>query len=326
MSEGEPVYNVRNLTKVFSAGFFRTSKIYALNNVSFDVNKGEVLSIVGESGSGKSTLLKVLLKVLPPTGGTIKFMGVDLDKWDLKEYWKRVQAVLQDPYASFNPFYKVDRVLELAAKRYRHDVPEAERPKLIRESLEFVGLRPDDVLGKYPHQLSGGQLQRIMIARALIIEPEVLLADEIVSMIDASLRANVLNLLYKLKKDRGLTVLFVTHDLSLASYIADKILVLYKGEIVEYGNVDSVYSKPMHPYTQLLMKSIPLISRKWSERITTVTIEYKMGYIKGCVFADRCPMARDVCRSQKPRLVEAEPGHWVACHFYQEAAGSWKGI
>ena len=326
MSSGEVLYEVRGLTKVFSAGFFRTTKIYALNNVSFDVNRGEVLSIVGESGSGKSTLLKILLKVLPPTSGAIRFMGRDLREWDPKPYWKRVQAVLQDPYASFNPFYKVDRTLELAAKHYRPDVPEAERPKLIREALEFVGLRPEEVLGKYPHQFSGGQLQRIMIARALIVEPDVLLADEPVSMIDASLRANILNLLYKLKRDRGLTVLFVTHDLSLASYIADRILVLYKGEVVEYGDVDRVYSRPSHPYTQLLMRSIPLISRKWTGKITTVTIEYKTGYIPGCVFADRCPLARDVCRSQKPALRPIEQDHLVACHYAAEAAKSWGGL
>jgi peptide/nickel transport system ATP-binding protein len=319
---GEELYEVKGLTKVFSTGFFRTTRIYALNNISFDLKEGEVLSIVGESGSGKSTLLKILMKVERPTSGTILYRGRPLERWDNREYWREVQAVLQDPYSSFNPFYRVERPLYMAAKTYMPSASEAERTKAIRESLEFVGLDPDETLGKYPHQLSGGQLQRIMIARALLIKPRVLLADEIVSMIDASLRANVLNLLYKLKTEAGVSVLFVTHDLGLASYIADRILVLYKGEIMEYGDVDSVYSRPAHPYTQLLMKSIPRITSRWRDRITTTTIEFKTGYIKGCVFADRCPFARDYCRSNKPTLKEVEPGHWASCHYALEALKS----
>ncbi|MGC9071297.1 MAG: ABC transporter ATP-binding protein [Acidilobus sp.] len=325
MGSGESLYEVEGLTKVFSTGFFRTTRIYALNNIAFDVREGEVLSIVGESGSGKSTLLKILLKVEKPTSGTVLYRGAPLEDWDNRRYWKEVQAILQDPYSSFNPFYRVSRPLYMAAKTYMPEASEADRLKAIREALDFVGLDPNEVLYKYPHQLSGGQLQRLMIARALVIRPRVLLADEPVSMIDASLRANILNLLFKLKTEQGMSVLFVTHDLSLASYIADRILVLYKGEIMEYGDVEAVYSRPSHPYSQLLMKSIPLVTKKWTGRVTTTTIEFKTGYIRGCVFADRCPIARDICKGMKPALKEVEPGHSVSCHYAAESAKSWKG-
>ncbi|AEA12783.1 ABC-type dipeptide/oligopeptide transport system, ATPase component [Thermoproteus uzoniensis 768-20] len=315
MSSGERIYEVRDLTKVFVTGFLRTVNILALDGVSFDVNEGEILSIVGESGSGKTTLLRILLKALEPTSGEIKYRGRPLKEWRTRDYWREVQAVLQDPYSSFNPFYRVDRILHKTLQKYRPELSEADRTKLIEETLTFVGLTPRDVVGKYPHQFSGGQLQRISIARALLIQPKVLLADEPVSMIDASLRVSVLNLLHEIREKMGLTVLFITHDMGLASYIGDKILVLYKGLMVEYGPVDAVFGKPLHPYTQLLLSSVPKVKERWGSRITSVTIEFSLAG-RGCPFADRCPYATETCRSVKPKVVEAEKQHLVACHLY----------
>ncbi len=315
MSSGELVYEVRGLTKVFTSGFLRTVKILALDGVHFDVREGEILSIVGESGSGKTTLLRILLKALEPTSGEIKYRGRPLKDWRPREYWREVQAVLQDPYSSFNPFYRVDRIMHKTLQKYRPELSEADRTKLIEETLSFVGLSPRDVIGKYPHQFSGGQLQRISIARALLIQPKVLLADEPVSMIDASLRVSVLNLLHEIREKMGLTVLFITHDMGLASYIGDKILVLYKGLMVEYGPVDAVFGKPLHPYTQLLLSSVPKVKERWSARITSVTIEFSLAG-RGCPFADRCPYATETCRNVKPKLIEAEKEHLVACHLY----------
>ncbi|MGC9119134.1 MAG: ABC transporter ATP-binding protein [Thermoproteus sp.] len=315
MSSGERIYEVRDLTKVFATGFLRTVNILALDGVSFDVNEGEILSIVGESGSGKTTLLRILLKALEPTSGEIKYRGRPLREWRTRDYWREVQAVLQDPYSSFNPFYRVDRILHKTLQKYRPELSEADRTKLIEETLTFVGLTPRDVMGKYPHQFSGGQLQRISIARALLIQPKVLLADEPVSMIDASLRVSVLNLLHEIREKMGLTVLFITHDMGLASYIGDKILVLYKGLMVEYGPVDAVFGKPLHPYTQLLLSSVPKVKERWGSRITSVTIEFSLAG-RGCPFADRCPYATETCRNVKPRIVEAEKQHLVACHLY----------
>ncbi|MGC8582694.1 MAG: ABC transporter ATP-binding protein [Thermoproteus sp.] len=315
MSSGERIYEVRDLTKVFATGFLRTVNILALDGVSFDVNEGEILSIVGESGSGKTTLLRILLKALEPTSGEIKYRGRPLREWRTRDYWREVQAVLQDPYSSFNPFYRVDRILHKTLQKYRPELSEADRTKLIEETLTFVGLTPRDVMGKYPHQFSGGQLQRISIARALLIQPKVLLADEPVSMIDASLRVSVLNLLHEIREKMGLTVLFITHDMGLASYIGDKILVLYKGLMVEYGPVDAVFGKPLHPYTQLLLSSVPKVKERWGSKITSVTIEFSLAG-RGCPFADRCPYATETCRNVKPRIVEAEKQHLVACHLY----------
>ncbi|MEZ0248645.1 MAG: ABC transporter ATP-binding protein [Thermoproteus sp.] len=309
------LYEVEGLTKIFTSGFFRTTKIYALSDVNFNVNEGEVLSIVGESGSGKSTLLKVMMRILEPTAGRVIYRGKDLRAWKPLDYWKEVQAVLQDPYSSFNPFYRVERTLNKTLERLKPELPESEKRKVIEETLRFVGLNPRDVLGRYPHQFSGGQLQRISIARALLIQPRVLLADEPVSMIDASLRVSVLNLLHEIREKMGMTIFFITHDMGLASYIGDKIAVLYKGMMVEYGSVSDVFNKPLHPYTQMLLSSVPKLRERWSTRITSITIEFSQTH-KGCPFADRCPYATETCRNVRPKVIEAEKGHMVACHLY----------
>ncbi|GAB6946767.1 ABC transporter ATP-binding protein [Vulcanisaeta sp. JCM 16161] len=314
----ELIYEVKDLTKIFETGFFRTSKIVALNDVTFNVNKGDVLSIVGESGSGKSTLAKILLKLEKPTSGKILYKGIDLSEIDNRRYWREVQAVFQDPYASFNPVHKVDHVLKAPLKNYFNHLSERDIYNRIKETLEFVGLRASETLGKYPHQFSGGQLQRIMIARALLVDPEVLIADEPVSMIDASLRIEILNLLHDINAKRGITILFITHDLSLASYISNKILVLYRGEIMEYGDSEEIIENPLHPYTQLLMSSIPQIDRKFNRKLEIELEKIEEINLVGCVFQPRCPYARDICINTKPKITSVKPNHLVRCHLYGE--------
>lgn len=315
----ELVYEVKNLTKVFEAGFFRTSKIVALNDVTFNVNKGDILSIVGESGSGKSTLAKILLKLEKPTSGKILYKGVDLSEVDNRRYWREVQAVFQDPYASFNPVHRIDRTLKAPLKNYFNHLSERDIYSRIKEVLEFVGLKPEETLGKYPHQFSGGQLQRIMIARALLVDPEVLIADEPVSMIDASLRIEILNLLHDINVKRGITILFITHDLSLASYISNKILVLYRGEIMEFGDSEEVVENPLHPYTQLLMSSIPQVDRRFDRKLEIEFEKIEEVNLVGCVFQPRCPYARSICINTKPKIISVKPNHSVRCHLYGES-------
>ncbi len=257
---------VKNLTKVFTVGLFRRKEILAVNDVSFDVKPGEFLSLVGESGSGKTTTAKIVLRLLPPTSGSITFEGRDV--WslkgleDLKWYWKNVHGIFQDPYASYNPLHKIDRILYQALMLTEGSG--SDRDSVVKDALTEVGLRPDDVLGKYPHELSGGQRQRIMVARCYMLRPKLILADEPISMIDASTRASVLQLFSKLREEYKTSVLFITHDLGLAYYVSDEILIMYKGSIVEKGSPEEVIDHPQNSYTKRLREDVPLLYQKWA--------------------------------------------------------------
>jgi peptide/nickel transport system ATP-binding protein len=264
-----PMLEVRNLTKIYEMGFVRKRRIVAVDDISFDIKEGEIVSLVGESGSGKTTTAKIILRLLPPTSGNVIFEGKDI--WrdiktheELKEYWKKVHAVFQDPYASYNPFYRIDRVLHQALELAGVDPRSAEGRNMIREALLYVGLNLDDVLGKYPHQLSGGQRQRIMIARCWLLKPKLIVADEPVSMIDASMRGAIIDLFMHLRDDYKTTTIFITHDLGLAYYVSDKILVMYKGKIVDQGAPDELIKKPTHEYTRRLLESVPMLYKKWT--------------------------------------------------------------
>jgi peptide/nickel transport system ATP-binding protein len=256
---------VENLIKIYESGFLRRKQIKAVDNISFTVKDGEIVSLVGESGSGKTTTMKMILRLIKPTSGTILFNERDIYTIPKKEYWRSVQAIFQDPFSSFNPtpFYKVDRILKLPFKLL-DKMPKSEMEKRIKESLINVGLNPSDILGKYPHELSGGQMQRILIARCLIVGPKIVLADEPTSMIDASTRAIVLNLLRKLK-DNGMSIIFVTHDVSQAFYISDRMLVMYRGQIVDEGPVEEVVYNPKHEYTKRLMKDVPKLYERFED-------------------------------------------------------------
>jgi peptide/nickel transport system ATP-binding protein len=264
-----PLLEVKNLTKVYEAGFVKKRRIVAVDNITFEVNEGEVASLVGESGSGKTTTAKIILRLLPPTSGNVVFQGKDIwrdlkTKEDLKDYWKKVHAVFQDPYASYNPFYTIDRILNQALGLLAVDPKSDEGKRLIREALMYVGLVPEDVLGKYPHQLSGGQRQRIMIARCWLLKPKLILADEPVSMIDASMRGAIIKLFMNLRDDYKTSTIFITHDMGLAYYVSDRILVMYRGKIVDQGSPDELVKNPKHEYTKRLLASVPTLYRKWS--------------------------------------------------------------
>ena len=240
----------------------------AVSDVSFVVRPGEVVSLIGESGSGKTTVGRMILRLTAATAGAITFDGRDvsgLGRRELRGYYAHVQGVFQDPFSSYNPVFKVDRVLGMIRSSYLPDLSADDWKTKLRKSLEAVSLEPADVLGKYPHQLSGGQLQRLMIARALLLDIKFLVADEIISMLDASTRIDVLNLLGDLK-ERGVGILFITHDLSLGNYISDKTLILRRGRVVEMGATEKVYGKPAHPYTQMLLGSVPHLTERWDAR------------------------------------------------------------
>lgn len=260
-----PLLEVKGLTKIFTVGLFKRREIVAVNNISFHVNPGEFMSLVGESGSGKTTTARMILRLLPPTSGSIIFEGKNVwklnDLDELRWYWKNVHGIFQDPYASFNPLHRIDRVLNQVFTLVVDS--KMDRDRLIKEALKEVGLRPQEVLGRYPHELSGGQRQRIMIARCYMLKPKLILADEPISMIDASTRASILQLFSRLRDEYKTSVIFITHDLGLAYYVSDRILIMYKGSIVEEGTPDEILEHPQHPYTKRLKEDVPLLYRKW---------------------------------------------------------------
>jgi ABC-type oligopeptide transport system ATPase subunit len=237
----------------------------ALRKVSFELPPGEVISLIGESGSGKTTIGKILLRLVQPTSGTVTFDGNDISAYSqrgLREYYRQVQGVFQDPFSSYNPIYRADRVFGMLRDVYFKGVSDSGWSAKIEAALDAVALNPGDVLGKYPHQLSGGQQQRLLIARALLLDVKVLIADEIISMLDASTRVDVLNLLVNLKR-QGLAILFITHDLSLGNYVSDRTIILRHGAIVEMGDTEKVFGNPQHDYTKMLLSAVPELHRKW---------------------------------------------------------------
>ncbi|HEU5215720.1 MAG TPA: ABC transporter ATP-binding protein [Gaiellaceae bacterium] len=284
--------------KSFRVGAFGTKELVAVRDVSFEVRSGNVVSLIGESGSGKSTIGKMILRLLPTTRGTITYDGTDvstLQGRSLREYYADVQGVFQDPFSSYNPIFKASRVFTMLRSEYFSSLSRSEWSAKLERSLEAVSLEPGDVLGKYPHQLSGGQLQRMLIARALLLDIRLLVADEIISMLDASTRIDVLNLLGELKS-RGLGILFITHDLSLGNYISDETIILRRGRIVEMGATEKVFGDPRHPYTQNLLASVPHLHEKWRhDRVVAAAV----------------PASADDGRA----LVAVDEGHLVAAGF-----------
>jgi len=304
------------ISKIYKTGTFGGKMLPAVVDVSFDVGDGEIVSLIGESGSGKSTIGKMILSLINITSGKIIFNGVDvstLKKGILKNYYRNVQGVFQDPFSSYNPIFKADRIFRTIRQEFFPKMKESEWNEKVNRSLRDVGLNPDQVLNKFPHQLSGGQLQRFLIARALLLDIQFLVADEIISMLDASTRVDVLNLLVDLKS-RGLSILFITHDLNLGYYISEKAVILYRGCVVEMGVTDKIYYNPLHPYTEMLMASVPRMDKKWEE----VEMELKARQIEttvGCVYYERCCAANKdkECARNRPQLIEVERDHFVAC-------------
>ena len=317
---------VKNVRKVFGGGIGRQHETIAVDDFSLTLydDDPKITAIAGESGSGKTTLARLILDFIKPTSGEILWRGRNLHKMSKRElmsYRHECQAVFQDPYAAFNPFYRVDHVFHMAVTEFKLARRKADEARIIGEALEVVGLRPQEILGKYPHQLSGGQRQRLIVARAFLLKPRLIVADEPVSMIDASLRAMILDIMLRLKDDFGIGFLYITHDLSTAYQISDRIFILYEGTVSETGDATEVIGNPQHPYTQLLIGSVPTPdpTRKWSEDIeVSAEEELGKGDKAGCKFVSRCPHAMEECHRSPPRLYEVgEDGHYASCYLYK---------
>jgi len=326
-----PLLQVEHVSKVFSAGFFNNRRQAAVDDVSLVLPDGvaRTIALAGESGSGKTTLAQMIQGFLPPTEGHIAFQGQDVyaqnKLWaNHTPYFQLVQTVFQNPFETFNPFYPIDHIFDLTIAHYRLADGRAEARKLIEDILQAVHLDPDEILGRYQHQLSGGQLQRLMIARALLLKPKLLIADEPVSMVDVSLRAMILDLMLDLKKEHGISIIYITHDLSTALQIADEILIMYQGSLVEAGDGQAVIQEPAHPYTQLLVQSIPLPdpSQKWSQPLKAEDVWNQdmmlEDPVNSCKFYPRCPKRMDICRRERPHLVAVQDNQQADCFLYPD--------
>jgi peptide/nickel transport system ATP-binding protein len=342
----------RKATKVFGGGMFDKRVTVALDDFSYTIESSppRVTAVVGESGSGKTTLARLLLGLITPTSGEVRYEGQDLQKLgkeDRRRYLRDVQMIFQDPYEVFNPFYRVDHVLETPIAEFKLASSGQARRALIHESLRAVGLRPEETLGRYAHQLSGGQRQRIMVARAVLMRPRLIIADEPVSMVDASLRATILDSLSQLNREYGMSIIYITHDLTTAYQISDSIIVLYRGSVAEAGAVDLVVRQPRHPYTQLLIQSVPQpdpklvwgsveIQAETADVNGATTVEVSTGLLPagaaasaaakahgghlltGCTFTDRCPHVMSMCHESPPPLFRLDSGRAATCFLYND--------
>lgn len=315
-----------HVTKTFGGGLWQPDATVALDDFSLKIDDEPpvITAVVGESGSGKTTLARLLLGETAPTAGVVRYLDKDLTKLSRSErqaFRRDVQVIFQDPYEVYNPFYPVDHVLTMPARKFKLAKTKAETDEQIREALRAVGLRPEETLGRYPHQLSGGQRQRLMVARALLIRPRVIIADEPVSMVDASLRATILDSIKSLAREFGVSILYITHDLVTAYQISDNIIVLYRGSVAEAGHAAPIVQRPEHPYTQLLMQSIPLPDpdHSWPREPQASEIGKNASNVQGCKFARRCPRAMDVCTGRHPPLFQTDIDRVVACYLYQDA-------
>ena len=318
----EPLLRVDGLTRHFGVGKLTArKKLHAVDDVSFTIGEGEIVALVGESGSGKSTIARLLTRVYRPTQGEISFEGRELSgrrsRRQRLAYASDVPMVFQDPYSSLNPAYRISHGIERGIRLHRRDVPRARRRAEVERVLAAVGLVPAAaVMDKYPHELSGGQRQRVGFAQALAFRPKLIIADEPVSMLDVSIRAGVLNLMSELREREGVSFLYITHDVASARYIADRVLVMYAGHLVEEGPTEEVISNPKHPYTQLLLSAVPDPRAPLSLADTADAGEPPrvVDPQEGCRFKPRCPFAVAECETVTPRLRELGTGRVVACH------------
>jgi peptide/nickel transport system ATP-binding protein len=322
-----PLIEFRNVTKIFGGGLFNKERTVALENFSMTLHNQPPLitAVVGESGSGKTTLMRLLLGLEVPSRGEVLYNGRNIhtmDKAERRQFLHDVQFIFQDPYGVFNPFYKVDHVLTKPIAKFKLASSKREARALIESVLETVGLRSDETLGRYPHQMSGGQRQRIMVARALLLKPKLIVADEPVSMVDASLRATILSNLQELNQKFGISIIYITHDLATGFQISHNMIVLYHGTVSEAGAVDLVVNEPQHPYTQLLMNSIPQATpeRMWHRDEAAPAPTRPAADFAGCKFADRCPQMMDRCLTKHPPLYQTADHRATACYLYQENA------
>lgn len=321
-----PLLQIKDATKIYGGGFLQgDNKVVALQDFNLTIPEApaRAITIAGESGSGKSTLANLVLGFTSLTSGEILFRGNDISRMDKKQkfdYRRHVQAVFQDPYAVYNPYYRVGHIFDLVIKNFALAKKKDEARDLIEESMNVVGMQGEEVLHKYPHQLSGGQRQRMMVARAYLLKPDLIVADEPVSMVDASLRAMILDIMLRLRDEHGISFLYITHDLSTAYQIGDDIYLLYQGSIAEKGSTMKVIEDPKHPYVQQLIGSIPVPDpdQKWDSTISLPDDEEMRRHAdSGCRFYPRCPYRWDRCLTVRPKLhMVGSPDHQAACYRY----------
>jgi peptide/nickel transport system ATP-binding protein len=328
MPENGVIFEVRNLRKYFALklGFLKTLMgnvllVRAVDNVSFKIWKGEVFGLVGESGCGKTTTGRLALRLLEPTAGKIFFKGEEITFFPhekMRKLRRLMQIIFQDPYESLNPRMSVYDIVSEPIRVQELESKEDKITEMVKDSLSQMGLvPPEEFLYRFPHEISGGQRQRVAIARALVTNPEFLMADEPVSMLDASIRVDVSKLMADMVRKRGISMLYITHDIALARYMCDRIAVMYLGEIVEQGLTEAVLMEPLHPYTNALMLAVP-VPDPTARRLKVVVkgeVANPVAPPPGCRFHPRCPKAQDICKVQKPELTEIEAGRLVACHF-----------
>jgi len=319
------VLDVQGMTKHFPVGtFLNTKLVHAVEDVSFQVQHGQVVALVGESGSGKTTTIRMIARLIPVTQGKIFFKGQDILQTEpgraSLEYRRKVQLIFQDPFASLNAVHTIEHHLARPLVIHKKASGSQEIHDRVCELLDIVELKPaGDIACRYPHQLSGGQRQRVAIARALAVDPELILADEPISMLDVSIRMGVLNLIQKLKEERGISYIYITHDLASARYIGDQIMVMYAGHMVEGGQSEVIMAKAAHPYTQLLLSAVPdpragLRTDKNSQ--ARGEVPSLIDPPPGCPFAARCSQVMEKCRKSMPEAAFIETEHWIRCHLY----------
>jgi len=329
MSGSTPLLEVKNLQKYFpvQGGFFGQTigRVHAVDNISFTVRKGKTLGLVGESGCGKSTLGRAVLRLTEPSGGEVLYEGKDITKLsseELRALRKDLQIIFQDPFASLNPRMSIREILSEPFEIHGLYKNPAERRAQIVELLKEVGLNPE-AADRYPHEFSGGQRQRIGIARALALKPKLIVADEPVSALDVSIQSQILNLMMDLRDKYGLSYIFIAHDLAVIEHISDEIAVMYLGKIVEHTDSETLYARPLHPYTRALISSIPepKVGAKKERKVLQGDVPSPINPPTGCRFNTRCPYVKDICRSSEPALRNMgtqDTPHWVACHFAGE--------
>jgi len=330
-SRSDELLRVENLYKDFDIGgtlFKKPLKLRALQDISFSVKRGETLGIVGESGCGKSTLGRCILQLLSPEQGRVLWLGEDIAALPAEEMRKRrrdLQIIFQDPLASLNPRMTVGEIIADPLRSLMPDLSAAERQARVLRTMEAVGLLPE-MINRYPHEFSGGQAQRIGIARALITEPKLIVCDEPVSALDVSIQAQILNLLADLKEQFGLTLIFISHNLSVVRHVSDRILVLYLGRIVELADGDDLYERPRHPYTKALLTAVPIpdprLARQRSIDGLVGEVPSPINPPSGCAFRTRCRHAIALCAEKRPPLETIEGERLVACHRWQELAAA----